>query len=362
MPGFLKKLEVFSRKLMFRMIAPEVSRGNAFISIPDDAIPERILIMRQDRIGDMIMTLPLLRRLREIHPGMEIAIVASESNSIILKYEKDFSIIIYDKSPLKLLNSLWKARKFSPGAVVDMHMHDSTTSFIYAVFSGAKWKLHIDRDNKLPFNVRVEAYQDGHIMDAFSGLLSGLGKKVETEKLLRKISLSGIETDFADRFWSGLDAEPEDCIVINISAGGENRWWGIEKYKELCRWILSRGMTPIVLFAPPDVSRAESIASDEAGTVLAPLTSTVLHVTALIRHVRLIISPDTAVIHIAASQGIPVVGMYLPFDPSLPKWFPWQVNSRILMAEDQKSLESIRPEDVAEAVRSILSVSEEFKQ
>lgn len=354
MPGILKKLEIFGRELIFRIIAPGVSAANTLTALPDGANMDRVLIMRQDRIGDMIMTLPLLRKLREIHPFLSIAIVASESNSIILKYEKDIRVIIYDKSPGKFISSLHAAREFMPDAVVDMHMHDSTTSLIYAVFSGARWKLHIDRENRLPFNVRVKAVQDGHIMDAFSGLLSGLGKEVETGELEREIALSSIETDFARRFWSGVNAAPEDCVAINISAGGENRWWGMDRYMEVCRGIISLGMKPLLLYAPEYRDKAESITLPEAETLLSPLTPTILHVAALIRNVRLLVSPDTSVIHIAASSGIPVVGMYLPFDPSLPKWYPWRVNRRILMAEDNRSLETISSDSVINLVREIL--------
>ncbi len=354
MPGFLKKLEVFCRKLMFRIIAPGVSAANVLPSLPDGTAIDRVLIMRQDRIGDMIMTLPLLRKLREIHPGLSITVVASESNSIILKYEKDISVITYEKSPGRFIRSLLAARNFMPDAVVDMHMHDSTTSFIYATFSGAKWKLHIDRENRLPFNIRVKAARDGHIMDAFSGLLSGLGKKIETEELVRKISLSDIETDFAERFWNGLDAVPEDCIAINISAGGENRWWGSDRYREVCRGIMSLGMKPLILYTPEHKKRASTIAIPEAAALLSPLTPTVLHVAALIRNIRLLVSPDTSIIHLAAASGIPVVGMYLPFDPTLPKWYPWRVSSRILVSEDHRSLGSIRSDVVISSVREIL--------
>ena len=361
MPGLLKKLEIFGRNLLFRIIAPGVSATDALPSLPDGVIIDRVLIMRQDRIGDMIMTLPLLRRLREIHPDLSIAVVASESNSVILKYEKDISVITYDKSPGKFLSSLLAARDFMPDVVVDMHMHDSTTSFIYAALSGAKWKLHIDRENRLPFNIRVEVSQDGHIMDAFSGLLSGLVRKVETEELKREISLYDTETDFARCFWSGLDVAPEDCIAINISSGGENRWWGMDRYREVCRGIISLGMKPLLLYAPEHKERASTIAMQEAEILISPLTPTVLHVAALLRDVRLLVSPDTSVVHIAASSGIPVVGMYLPFDPSLPKWYPWQVSSRILMSEDHRSLESISPESVIRGVQEILEIGRGIK-
>ena len=180
MSGILKKLEVLSRKILFRALAPGVSSGNVPLSVPAGETVNSVLIMRQDRIGDMIMTLPLIRRIRELHPGIRTGVVASESNSIILEHEDGLNVITYRKDPGGFISSLAQARSFSPDAAIDMHMHDSTTSFIYALASGARWKLHIDRENRLPFNIRVKAPQDGHIMEAFAGLLSGLGRRVET--------------------------------------------------------------------------------------------------------------------------------------------------------------------------------------
>ena len=324
-------------------------------SVPDDDRPGRILLLRQDRIGDMIMTLPLIRRLRELYPGIRMGIVASESNRIILKYETGLDVITYRKDPGGFISSLVQARNFNPDAAVDMHMHDSTTSFIYALSSGARWRLHIDRENRLPFNVRVTAPQDGHIMDAFAGLLSGLGRKLETTGLKREVSLSKEETGFADDFWNRSAIHPGDCAAINISAGGENRRWGTDRYARVCSCIMDMGLKPLILYAPPDYEAACAIHRGEPGILISPVTPSILHLAALIRGVTILVSPDTSVIHLAASYGIPVVGMFLPFDPSLPKWYPWNVKSDVLMASDSISLDSVSTDMVSGAVRRLVS-------
>ncbi|MCK4806157.1 MAG: glycosyltransferase family 9 protein [Candidatus Aegiribacteria sp.] len=323
--------------------------------MPDDDELQRILILRQDRIGDMIMTLPLVRRLRKLYPGTRIGIVASESNRIILKYEAGLDVITYRKDPGRFISSLVEARNFSPDAAVDMHMHDSTTSFLYTLSSGARWRLHIDRENRLPFNIRVKAPQDGHIMDTFAGLLSGLGRKVETDGLNREIVLSKDETGFAENFWNRSGILPGDCAAVNISAGGENRRWGIDRYTLVCSCILDLGLKPLILYSPQDFKAARAICRSEPGALFSPVTPSILHLAALIRGVTILVSPDTSVIHLAASSGIPVVGMYLPFDPSLPKWYPWDVKSKILMASDHVSLDSVSPEMVSGAVRTLVS-------
>lgn len=353
MRGLLKKLEIFGRRMLHHALFSVVEGITG--AVPDDDRLQRILLMRQDRIGDMILTLPLIRRLGELYPDSRIGIVASESNGIILKYETGLDIITYRKNPGGFISSLVQARNFNPDAAVDMHMHDSTTSFVYALSSGARWRLHIDRENRLPFNVRVCAPQDGHIMDAFAGLLSGLGRKVETAGLKREISLSEEETDFAADFWNRSGIPPGDCAAVNISAGGENRRWGVDRYARVCSSILEMGLKPLILFSPTDIETARAVYHSEPGVLISPVTPGILHLAALIRGVTILVSPDTSVIHLAASYGIPIVGMYLRFDPSLPKWYPWDVKSEVLTASDHTSLDSISPEMVSEAVRALVS-------
>ena len=43
-----------------------------------------ILILRYDRIGDMIVTTPIFRRLKELHPQLKIGVFASETNAEII--------------------------------------------------------------------------------------------------------------------------------------------------------------------------------------------------------------------------------------------------------------------------------------
>ncbi len=354
--GILKKIEILGRRILHLALIPDVSGGGGVSGqVPDEEVPERILILRQDRIGDMIMTLPLIRRLRELYPEAAICVLASESNRIILKYETGLEVITFRKDPYGFISSLVEARSFNPDAAVDMHMHDSTTSFLFAVLSAARWRLHVDRNNRLPFNVRVQAAQDGHILDAFAGLLSGLGRKMETAGLSREIILSEAETCFAEGFWNGAGALPGDCAAVNISAGGENRKWGVDRYIQVCRYLLQLGLKPLIIYSPSDRSEAEEICRSESGILISPYTPNILHLAAIIRGAAILVSPDTSVIHLAASYGIPVVGMYLPFDPALPKWYPRDVRNEIVMASDHLSLDSISPEMISEAVRRVIS-------
>ena len=350
----LKILERAGRRLLFGIAGYWRDSLEVMGSVSPGAGLKRILIMRQDRTGDMIMTLPLLRALRRAHTGVELAVVTSPGGAAVLRYEEGTEVIVLRKRPGEFLSTLAAARKFAPDAAVDMHMHDSTTSFLFTLFSGASWRLHVERNNGLPFNVRVRVRFSGHIMDAFTGLLEGLGRDLEPGPADRIPKLSSRERDFASAFWKLSEAFPDKCVSVNISAGRENRWWGVRNYSELCIRLLSAGFTPMILHAPEHRERACAIARSSPGSLLSPPTSTILHTAALMGGTSMVISPDTAVVHLAAAMGIPVAAMYLPPEADLPNWLPWEVRSRVIFSDSRESLAFIQPSRLFEAAMSLM--------
>jgi ADP-heptose:LPS heptosyltransferase len=350
----LKALERASRRILFSVTSRMESAVPLPPAVPTGSSLNRILIMRQDRIGDMVMTLPLLRELRRLHPCARLCLVATPTGASVLRYEEGVEVIRLGKSPWAFLEALSGVAGFSPDAAVDMHMHDSTTSFLFASFSGALWSLHADGRRKLPFSVRVPVPRDGHIMEAFAALLSGLGKRVSPAQEDRSPRIGVEEEEFSSAFWQRSPAAPEECIGVNLSAGGDNRWWGAENYAALCGMLTAAGWRPLLLHAPDHAARASTVLEASPGALAAPAAPDILHVSALLRGLRLMVSPDTSVVHLAAAHGIPVVGLYLPFDPTLPKWHPWMVPSVVLTADRPCSLASIRPLSVFEQVEQLL--------
>ncbi len=352
--GSLKKLEVGARRLFFRGLAPMVEAARVKPAIDPDAGVERILLMRQDRLGDMIVTLPLIRILREKYG--RVGVVVSSGNGIVLKYEAGIDVLEYGKRPGDFLESLHRARDFAPDAVVDMHFHDSTTSFVFSVVSGAAWRVHAEGDRKLPFNVRVPVPMDGHVMEAFADLLSGLGKNIDLDRatLLRRPAVSPEEEGFARRFWKTSGLSPEECVAVNVSAGSSNRDWEADKYAAVCGEVIRRGSVPLVMSSVRDRAKAVAVTGKVRGAVPAPKTPTILHLATLLRNVKLVVSPDTSVVHLAASMEVPVVGMYLPVGKPLPKWYPWRVASRVVVSPDSESLNALDAREVVPAVAEML--------
>jgi ADP-heptose:LPS heptosyltransferase len=178
---------------------------------------------------------------------------------------------------------------------------------------------------------------------------------VDTGGLAREARLSVEEVEFARFFWESCDSQPGDCAAVNISAGGSNRDWSLDRYEAVCRNIRSMGLVPLIVSSPDDRGKAEELSGRMEDALLSPVTPTILHLSAVMKGVLLLVSPDTSTVHLAASLGIPVVGMYLPFDPALPKWYPWGVPSRVVMSDSSENFDSVSPEGVSAAVREIVA-------
>lgn len=350
-----RRLETAGRRLLAKCLLRAGGRGEPLTRVPPDAGLRNILLMRWDAIGDMMVCLPYFRKVRELFPEARVGIVVSRRNGILLRHEREFHTILYDSAPSVFLGSLRAARDFGPDAVVDTRMHyDSTTSFIYGVLSGAGWMLSAEnRDNRLPFNVRVPMPAERtHNADMTRILLEGLGRDIDDSRLDRRVRLSAAEREFADDFWREAGPGLRNRLIgINMSARDPLNRWPAARVEELCVRLLERGHRPVLMSIPSEREGAAAIAARLPGVIAAPECPTILHAAALLRDIAMFITPDTGLVHLASSYEIPTVGLYRPNEEHLPLWLPWRVESEVLM--DPERVGNIQVDEVMRAVKRL---------
>ena len=81
-----------------------------------------VLILKYDRIGDMVVTTPIFRELKEAFPDISISVLASESNKDVVKYNPyiDHIYTNYKNSIFGDLPSLLKLRKKSFDVCIEL--------------------------------------------------------------------------------------------------------------------------------------------------------------------------------------------------------------------------------------------------
>ncbi|MCD6594822.1 glycosyltransferase family 9 protein [bacterium] len=338
-----KRIEIGGRKLLMRFFAL-LQPKKIYDHLPDDARKDKILLMRQDKLGDMAVTIPFFRALKQALPDSDIKILASRKNEILLKYD-EFDRIIYDKHPLKFLHSLYKIFRFHPDIILDLQLKESATSTIYVIASRAKWRIRAVRPVKLPFDVYIKIGDDWHIREEMATLLGAVASQ-DIDNVSQAIKISEIERAFAIKFFSSVSVHRDKRIGLNISAGKPERMLNFAEYLKLCNGVIERGYTPIILYSPQDEMLAKRLVQIVKRAVLAPKTQNVLFAISLLENLRMLITPDTSMIHFASAMKIPVLAMFTANDWNCNRWLPWKVPYRFVHSRDHDTMDGIDIDEV----------------
>ncbi|KUG24886.1 hypothetical protein ASZ90_005305 [hydrocarbon metagenome] len=87
----------------------------------------------------------------------------------------------------------------------------------------------------------------------------------------------------------------------------------------------------ILLFAAPtDIEKAKKIIDNEK---LISAETTFDRMTAVIKQLDFLFSPDTSVVHIASGFNIPVFGIYINYNTDNIVWYPYNTKHELVVTE-----------------------------
>ncbi|MBI1976771.1 MAG: glycosyltransferase family 9 protein, partial [Candidatus Omnitrophica bacterium] len=157
----------------------------------------------------------------------------------------------------------------------------------------------------------------------------------------------------------------EKWIVVTPGSLNMTKRWKIDGFVKLCRLLSEKDSSSILLTG----DESDRVRSQEIiGTNIFDLCGKtgLLQLAWLIREAKLLISHDSAPLHMAGLFGTPVVAIFGPTDPL--KYGPWRENSRIVRRDlfcspCEKSLcvyhhecmEQIAPQEILQAVNELIS-------
>lgn len=288
---------------------------------------QKILIVRMDRLGDLLLSTPAIRAVRKAMPQAHIAIMVRPYTYDIIKHNPDIDeIIVYDregKHKGALGNVKFVFRLFMKRFDSAIILHSSNRSVMLPFFAGIKRRIGYDRRAKHFLTHAIKS--DKH-----------LGKKHEIDYTLDVVREFGVDTAGADRrpvMEIGADdaakvdallkrkgvKEGDRLVLINPGASCPSRIWRKDRYREVINHLLHSGGCRVVLIGGED-------GVDLAGEVLNGIEMRVLNFTglltvaelgALMKRSSLLISNDTGPVHIASAVGTPVIAIFGRKDPGL---------------------------------------------
>ena len=319
------------------------------------AKPCRVLFLRHDRIGDMILSTGILRAIAQSHPTIRLDVLASKTNAPVLKYERHLNeIIAFDRKATTRYASVFRdLRRRRYDAVIDcMVTAPSTTTLLLMLASGARHRVGVaGRGNDFAYTLPVPPRDDAeHIVDKLGALVAAFGLQPSDVDLRPRVLLTADEMQPGERAWrGGTDRSPRDGarVLVNVSAGRAHHYWPDDRFVEVIQSVRAefRNAQVIVVSAPGDRERAAAIAARGGARLVAD--EGIRHAMSIVACSDVVFTPDTSIAHAATAFERPQVVLHPRGFARL--WGPYQSEGRALESATDE-VRGISADDAARAL------------
>jgi len=298
---------------------------------------KRILIIQTAFIGDVILSTPLIKVLRETFPDAFISfLLIPETENVLENNPLLDEVLVYDKRKKKGLgNFLQMVTRVKQGkfdlAVIP---HRSMRSAILSYLSGIPERVGFDKASGSFLFTRKVAYEANlHEVERNLSLLSDFAprpKHTSPELFPSSEDLSHARKLLSD---SGI-SEGERMVGIAPGSVWATKRWLPERFAEVADLLLKQaGVKVVLLGSREDRALCERIADLMAGrpAIVAGRTS-VLQSAAIVSLCRVLLSNDSAPVHMSSAMKIPVVAV---FGSTIPEFgfAPYGVDQVIVQKE-----------------------------
>lgn len=318
----------------------------------------RVLILRWDLLGDMVLTTPVFNYLKAIHPQVEIDVLASAKNIGVIRNDPRISRTFLYQETWKFLSEIVAMRRRKYDVVFSfIHLRSATEGMMCNLFAPNAVKASVRRHKKYaPYFHTIAAPAAGAVQMA-DQFLSVIGDVIDCPPPEAKPSLfvtrKAGETAAAFLAARGI----KEFVAVNLSAGKEFREWGKENYARLLsRLCQSDSSLIFVLLTTIENEAQAQFISHEAGAsqvYLYPPTPDIMNIIALLAEASMVITPDTSIVHIASAVQRPVLGLYTIIGTLPQEFVPYGVPYRALLAEGRVPISTIPPAEVEKAFYSL---------
>lgn len=283
--------------------------------------PRKILVLRHDKIGDFLVTTPLLESLKTFFPDSEVHILLSSANSGTASQAFRWckKVYVYDKKNIvQSLLLVIKLRAEKYDIILDVLDKPSRTSGLFAKWISAKYAITFTRSDAyskyFTHCVQPLSRQEYHICRRTVEILRPFG--IDTNVLPLQIYWDNTSNETVNvRNWIGKH-NTNKIVALNIAGSHLSRFWGTSNIVEFIQQFQSRySDATIIVFATKDFREHVEEIRKNTGVVIAPTLLSFGEFASAISQTDVIITPDTSVVHLASAFHIPMVILYTHSNP-----------------------------------------------
>lgn len=296
-----------------------------------------ILITRTDRIGDLVLSLPVIKTIKKVYPDVPLhMMVSSYAYPVVENYPGLSSVIRYDTSDdsnkvtrtkqlvqhLRELDIDRALMLFYDPEVLNIikkagikHRFGPLTK-IAGIFAYTSWRSQ--HRSKV---VQHELEYNLSLLD-----MLGIDEKDFDTNLELPVSSASINSAYAVLSREGFENPSNGYIIIHPVCGGSALNWKYAYYAELANRLYSSTRLPIILTGlEHDLPVTTAIKQHIKGTCFNMAGNLSLkELIAVISTAKMFIGPSTGPMHIAAATAVPLLAIFSPVKvQSVKRWGPY---------------------------------------
>ena len=338
----------------------------------DPKMVESILFIRLYFIGDVLMSTPVLDALKRTFPDAKItALIKRRARGVLVNNPNVDELIEYDgveryHGPVWVARLAARLRSERFGLAVDLTGDLRSSWLLFAAdpgfrvgFNHAGMGFLLDR--RIPYRT------SGHGVDHLLSAVAPIG--ATTDDPSPRMWLTDGELADADEFLSRVGMGGGRRFVC-MAPGANWQWrrWPADRFGALARMLEERlGLRSVVTGASGEEALAERVVAGSHGAAVSLAgAGDIRNLAAIATRASVFVANDSGPLHVAASRGTPVVGLFGPNTPGVfaPRGAPsrliWKrypcspCDQKTCERESDPCMESISVDEVFEAVRSLL--------
>ncbi|MDB5813207.1 MAG: hypothetical protein JWN23_324 [Rhodocyclales bacterium] len=336
----------------------------------------KILIVKRDKLGDMLLTTPMLAWLKQALPGVELHVLANDYNAWVIDGNTDADRIwalprvrhagkLRIGAALQTVRMLWQLRRQKFDWVLVGNGEESPRAIERGLsVRGARTVAYVKQVNNWARLTHPQPVpQDMHESRRLANLAAPVGVPLPAELPAPCYVLPQSGHEFATAWLAqhglatkgyavlGLGArrakkQPSTAQVLEWSAEIAQRW-GL---KTVFMWTPGKSDNPLY---PGDDEVAEPVLAANSPHIV-PFRGPLKEAIALVWHARTSLFPDSGLMHFAAASPGGVLGFFAETDvsPAPAQWGPIGPKARWLDAE--RSVSELDSEQVLDVLAELM--------
>ena len=294
----------------------------------------RILIIHIAFIGDIVLSTPLIKKIKDTYPDSDITYVTTPSGEAILKNNPHLNnIIVYDKrGEHKGISGVWllgkRLRYENFNMVITPHRYLRSSILSWLSRSPIRKGYDIASGSCL-FTEKIKYDRTKHEIEKLLSFVAPENKKRYEIELYpgEKEKMKG------DNLWKENLLEDKKVVVLAPGSKWFTKQWPVEYFNKLAESLKKLSNVRLIVVGGKDEINLpiekENIIDMRGKTSLLELAD-------ILSRADVVVTNDSSPIHIASAFKKPRI--FALFGPTIEKFgfFPWSLNSKVFQVDGLK--------------------------